>query len=135
MAAGHGARGPRLDAFTRLVGETVASINERRGSALSYATARVVAQLAYEQLWPDDSLPRWKTENKVAITGMITLIVCAHVGAARLAEEVIVYTKRVLGIDADALSRLVIIAHIALMEGDEALPSVVLEKGAGRAPV
>lgn len=132
LAAGHGARGPRLDAFTRLLGETVTGINEHRGSALSYATARVMAQLAYEQLWPDDSLPRWKIENKAQINGMITLIVCTHVGAARLAEEVIARTKRVLGIDADALSRLVIIAHIALMEGDEALPPTVRGKGSDR---
>ena len=83
-----------------------------------------MAQLAYEQLWPDDSLPRWKNENKAEING-ITLIVCAHVGAARLAEEVVVRTKRVLGIDADALSRLGDHRDIALMEGDEALPPTV----------
>ena len=90
-----------------------------------------MAQLVYEQLWPDDSLPRWKNENKAEINGITTLIVCAHVGAARLAEEVVARTKCVLGIDADALSRLVIIAHIALMEGDGALPPTARGKAAG----
>ena len=118
-------RGPKLAAFDRLLGEGVTGINDELDCALSHATARLLAQLSYLQIWPDDDLPRWKAENASDVERLLTLLAVGHPAAAHVADRVAESARRVLGIALDAPMRFLLLAHIALLEragAEESMP-------------
>lgn len=125
LAHGEGMRGPKLAAFDRLLGEGVTGINDELDCALSHATARLLAQLSYLQIWPDEDLPRWKAENASDVERLLTLLAVGHPAAAHVADRVAEFARRVLGIALDAPMRFLLLAHIALLEragAEEAVP-------------
>lgn len=125
LAQGQGARGPRLAAFERLLGEGMNDVNDEFDAALSHSTARVVAQLAYLEIWPDEGLPRWRSENRHAAEGALMLLAARHQAAAQVSERLSELVLRVLGIALDPTARLLVFAHVALLErvGEEANPA------------
>ena len=116
LAQGQGVRGPRLVAFERLLGEAVSGVNDSFGIGLSHAMARVAAQLAYLEIWPDEGLLRWRGENRRSVEGALTLVAARYQSAALVTDRLAEVISRLLGITLGAASRLLLLAHIALLE-------------------
>ncbi len=120
LSRGNGARGEKLEAFERLLGSGVSDVNEELGLALSHATARLIAQLSYVQLKPEDGLRRWEVEERHEVAALLALLASDDAAMAALAGRLATLDFRLLGIELDQLGRLLLLLHVSMLEGEAA---------------
>lgn len=117
---GNVARGEKLEVFGGLLESGVEGVNKELGLALSPATARLIAQLSYMQIMPEDGLRRWKVQKRCALAGMLALLCGDDPAMAKLADRLVELSFRVLGIELDCLGRLLVFLHVSLLESGAA---------------
>lgn len=120
LSRGNGARGEKLEAFERLLSSGVTDINDELDLALSHATARLIAQLSYVQLKPEDGLRRWELEQRHELAALLTLLSSDDAAMAALVGRLATLDFRLLGVELDQLGRLLLFLHVAMLEGDAA---------------
>lgn len=116
LSSGRGLRGPRLAAFERLLGMALSSINDKYDSSLSNATARLLAQMVYAQLWPEERMIRLVAESKQLLNALAALVSSGDADAAALSARVVLMTKQLLGLELGAPGRLLLLLHISMLE-------------------
>lgn len=120
LSRGNGARGEKLEAFERLLGSGVSDINEEHSLALSHATARLIAQLSYVQLKPEDGLRRWEVEKRHEIAALLALLSSEDAAMAALAGRLATLDFRLLGVELDQVGHLLLFLHVSMLEGEAA---------------
>lgn len=120
LSRGNGARGEKLEAFERLLGSGVTAVNDELGLALSHATARLIAQLSYVQLKPEDGLRRWEAEQCHELAALLALLSSDDVAMAALVGRLATLDFRLLGVELDQLGRLLLFLHVSMLEGEAA---------------
>lgn len=120
LSRGNGARGEKLEAFERLLGGGVSDVNEKLGIGLSHATARLLAQLSYVQLRPEDGLRRWKVEKRHELAALLALLSSDDAAMAALVGRLATLDFRLLGVELDQLGHLVLLLHVSMLEGEAA---------------
>lgn len=120
LSRGNGARGEKLEAFERLLGSGVSDINEKLGLGLSHATARLIAQLSYVQLRPEDGLRRWEVEERHELAALLALLSSDDAAMAELMGRLSTLDYRLLGIELDQLGHLLLLLHLSMLEGEAA---------------
>ncbi len=122
LSRGNGARGEKLEAFERLLGSGVAQVNDELGITLSHGTARLLAQLSYVQLKPEDGLRRWKVEKRIELAALLVLLCAEDAEVAALVGRLATLDFRLLGVELDPLGNLLLLLHVSMLEGEAARP-------------
>ncbi len=122
LSRGNGARGEKLEAFERLLGSGVTQVNDELGIGLSHATARLLAQLSYVQLKPEDGLRRWKVEKRRELAALLVLLSAEDAAMASLVGRLAALDFRLLGVELDPLGHLLLLLHVSMLEGEAARP-------------
>lgn len=120
FARGSATRGEKLAAFESLLESGIEGLNRELGLALSPATARLIAQLSYMQIMPEDGLRQWKAQKRGALAGLLALLCGDDPAMAKLADRLVELDFRLLGIELDSLGRLLVFLHVLLLEDDAA---------------
>mgnify|MGYP004671951779 CR=1 FL=1 len=120
FARGSVTRGEKLAAFEGLLESGIEGLNRELGLALSPATARLIAQLSYMQIMPEDGLRRWKAQKRGALAGLLALLRGDDPAMAKLADRLVELDFRLLGIELDGLGSLLVFLHVLLLEDDAA---------------
>lgn len=120
FARGSVTRGEKLAAFEGLLESGIEGLNRELGLALSPATARLIAQLSYMQIMPEDGLCRWKAQKRGALAGLLALLRGDDPAMAKLADRLVELDFRLLGIELDSLGSLLVFLHVLLLEDDAA---------------
>ncbi len=120
LSRGNGARGEKLEAFERLLGSGVTDVNDELGLALSHATARLLAQLTYVQLRPEDGLRRWEAEKRGELAALLALLSSEDAAMSVLVGRLATLDFRLLGVELDHLGRLLLFLHVSMLEGEAA---------------
>lgn len=120
FARGSVTRGEKLAAFEGLLESGIEGLNRELGLALSPATARLIAQLSYMQIMPEDGLRRWKAQKRGALAGLLALLRSDDPAMAKLADRLVELDFRLLGIELDSLGSLLVFLHVLLLEDDAA---------------
>lgn len=120
FARGSATRGEKLAAFEGLLESGIEGLNRELGLALSPATARLIAQLSYMQIMPEDGLRRWKAQKRGALAGLLALLRGDDPAMAKLADRLVELDFRLLGIELDGLGSLLVFLHVLLLEDDAA---------------
>ena len=120
FARGSATRGEKLAAFEGLLESGIEGLNRELGLARSPATARLIAQLSYMQIMPEDGLRRWKAQNRGALAGLLALLRGDDPAMAKLADRLVELDFRLLGIELDSLGSLLVFLHVLLLEDDAA---------------
>ena len=110
---------PRLFAYAHIADEAISSVNGLYATDLSRKSSRLIAQGICLQVSPPTELSRWKERYARRIAKAVDLISrhdrFSAAVTTQLAEEIDV----ALGIAPDELTRLLVLAHVTLTQGQE----------------
>lgn len=103
---------PRVLAYEQVLGPVFESVGAAHDVELTRKSARLLAQCLGTQLWCDDVLARWRQERAARI-GEFAHLLGRHLrSTAVIAEQVAAEAKQALGLELDALSRLMLILDL-----------------------
>lgn len=121
LSRGNGVRGEKLEAFESLLDSALARGGDGLDAPLSHAAARLIAQLSYIQIKPEDGLRRWELEKRATLEEMSALLRAADPKTAALADRLVLLDFRLLGIELGRLAWLLVFLHVSML-GSEASP-------------
>ena len=102
----------RVAAWERLIGEVLDDVNGAYSTNLSKLSARLLAREIGLQLYSSASLARWKSAHGDELEGMLAVLKQQQGFATTVADGVADSLSSALGIEPDALTRLLFALHV-----------------------
>lgn len=101
-------------AYEHIANDVVASVNGLYSLELSRKSAHLIAQILCLQLYAPTSLSRWKNAHDREIIGLSGVVIRSNRFAATVTGQLVEELGRVLGIECDGFTTLILMSHVAL---------------------
>lgn len=103
---------PRIEAYEKVMAPIVEEVNRTYGIELTRKISRSIAQSFFTQLWGGASLVKWRTANARRIALSLELLEKNQPGTATVVGQIAAKAKVALGVELDALSRLILFIEV-----------------------
>ncbi|WP_273382444.1 sigma 54-interacting transcriptional regulator [Enorma phocaeensis] len=102
----------RSGAYGHVVDEIIDGVNSLYSINLTKKSALVVTREVCSQIWPSMQLARWKAEYASDLAALFSTVFPHQEFCSSVADRISMELMRTLGIELDALTRLLIAAHV-----------------------
>ncbi|MBS5865575.1 MAG: PRD domain-containing protein [Coriobacteriaceae bacterium] len=103
---------PRIGSYERLLSPVIEQTNRTYGIELTRKLSRSIAQSLFTQLWGGVNLTKWRQKNGDAIARTLRALTKNLPETATVADQIVAKTKSALGMDLDALARMILLIEV-----------------------